>query len=96
MKQEIVSVDGHSTAKVVGATYLLIGLLFGVLVAILTLMAEGFTAALMLPVVLMPVLYGMLGYLAAWLAALLYNVVAKRVGGIVIKTVTRTEDTPEA
>lgn len=93
MKKEIVSIEGHSAAKVVGVTYLFIGLVFGLLAAVVAFLAEGFTTALILPVLLMPVLYGVLGYLAAWLGALLYNVAAKYVGGIVLTVRSKDETT---
>ena len=80
-----------SAAKVAGAIYAVAGLLGG---AILSFMAftsaaskdESFlnmvfgTAA----VIAMPIVYGVIGFIGAFVTAALYNLIASRVGGIEI------------
>jgi hypothetical protein len=85
-----------SVAKVAGALYAGVGLVFGAIVSLVALAGgmganadEPGAAALGMifgasAVVLLPILYGGLGFVMTLLGALLYNVVARTVGGVQI------------
>lgn len=87
---EIRKIDIESAAKVCGLTGAIIGLIQGVLVAIVAafgalttpflggLVAGAGIAAL----ILLPILYGVAGLIAGILGALLYNFSADNLGGI--------------
>ncbi|GIV20819.1 MAG: hypothetical protein KatS3mg023_2570 [Armatimonadota bacterium] len=76
-----------SVGLVFGAMYVIFGLIAGVIFFILSLVnpentAIGGLAAL----VLLPVLYGVLGFIGGILIAAVYNLIAPRLGGIRIET----------
>jgi hypothetical protein len=83
-----------SCAKVSGALYAVLGLLAGSFFALVSLIGAGFSAAErpdgalfgalfgVGALVLLPLFYGVLGFLGALLAAVLYNVLAGVVGGV--------------
>ena len=89
---ELKRIDVASCAKVAGILYALMGLLFGALFSIVSLMGaafaggtEGGLAGLFFgigAIIVLPLFYGALGAVFAALGAALYNVVAGRVGGI--------------
>jgi hypothetical protein len=82
-----------SFAKVTGALYALMGLLFGALVSLISIVGGAmipqdesggmfgmlFGAA---AIVILPVFYGVLGFITSLIGAALYNVVASAIGGI--------------
>ncbi len=80
-----------SCAKIAGTLYAAIGLVFGIIVALIS-MAGGFSSSASSAVgfglvgvgaiVALPLLYGCLGFVATLIGAWLYNVVAGAVGGI--------------
>lgn len=85
-----------SVAKLAGTLYAAIGLVFGAIVSVIAL-AGGIGANAQEPgaaaigrifgasaVVLLPIVYGCLGFVMTLLTAALYNAVAKVVGGIQI------------
>jgi hypothetical protein len=91
---ELKAVGAVSSAKVLGVLYPAIGLIAGVIVAIIGIAGAAlgnrsdsmnpvlgglFSAG---PVVLLPVLYGVFGALAGLIVSWLYNVIARLVGGI--------------
>jgi hypothetical protein len=87
-------VDPLSAAKVAGMLYVILGLCFGAIVSVVSLaggMAAGvddrggpamgalFGAA---AVILLPILYGGVGFVGTLLMAALFNVTARFVGGV--------------
>ncbi len=88
---EIRSIEIWSAAKVLGATYALIGLIVGVLSTIAVLIGgggnEGYMAAgSVVGTFLIIIVYGIGGLIAGVLTAVFYNIVASVVGGIRIQT----------
>ena len=96
MKKEITKIDGNSVAKIVGITYAILGLAFGIFMVILSIMGNGGLFAVVVVLLIIPTLYGVVGYLASLLGVTIYNMIAKKVGGIVFytqETVSSTADT---
>jgi len=90
--QSIQSIDIRSCAKIVGATYGAMGLLFCPLLLIAALggVLSGDNSGVnavgaLLLALLLPILYGGLGFLMGALGAWVYNIVASTVGGIQIE-----------
>ena len=87
-----------SVAKVALVLYGVIGLVFGAIVAVISLLGAGLGVAAgeessllgaafgVGAVILLPLFYGGLGALMAMLTAWLYNVVAGFVGGVEVRT----------
>jgi hypothetical protein len=86
-----------SCAKIAGIVYAALGLLFGVIVALFSSLGATFAAAqtrvaspllgLFMGVgaiIVLPIFYGIIGFLSALITAWVYNLVASRVGGIEI------------
>lgn len=86
-----------SAARIAGALYAAMGLLIGAIFALIALVGGGLAAASSsqeaLPavfgvvfgagaIVILPVLYGGLGFVMAALAAALYNLLARHLGGL--------------
>lgn len=87
-----------SLGKLMGLMYAGIGALFGVLYALFALIGggammamggggEAFSGGMMMgmglaAVIVLPIFYGLLGFLAGLLSAWLYNLAAKYVGGV--------------
>jgi hypothetical protein len=85
-----------SLAKLMGALYLLVGLLFGAVVSLISIVggalgpseeAGGILGALFgtAAILVLPFFYGALGFLTALIGAALYNAVASIVGGVEIE-----------
>ncbi len=99
---EVKRVGAWSAAKVFGATYALIGLIFGIFVALAALLgvlgavaadSGGLAEAIgfgiggsLIGVIVLPISYGIMGLIVGLISAALYNVVARLVGGIRIET----------
>ena len=88
------SVAPLSVAKVAGVLYMLIGILVGAVVALASLVgafAGGENAGIIGSImgigaiVVFPLLYGCMGFVATLVGAWLYNLVAGMVGGISIE-----------
>jgi hypothetical protein len=93
-------VGPSSCAKIAGAIYAALGLLFGVLFSLIALpgiILSGAQRGLLNPtspliagvigvgaIVVFPIFYGLIGFVFAWIGAWLYNLVASKVGGIEI------------
>lgn len=81
-----------SFAKVAGALYAVLGLVFGAIFSVISLVAstlsgEAAQGAPLLAfgvgaVVVLPVLYGAIGFVTTLIGAWLYNLAAARVGGV--------------
>lgn len=87
-----------SSGKVMGALYAIMGLIVGALFSLVSLVgfaasvaSSGDTGAIfsMLfglgAIILMPLFYGIMGFIGGIIMALIYNVVASMVGGIEIE-----------
>jgi hypothetical protein len=99
---EIKKVGAWSVAKVMGVTYALIGLIFGIFVALAALLgvlgaatsdSGGLAEAIgfgigggLIGIVVLPIFYGIMGLIVGLISAVLYNLVARLVGGIRIET----------
>ncbi len=79
-----------SLAKVLSAIYAGLGLLFGALMSVASLVAPGFPGGGGGPeewlfrgaVVLLPIVYGLFGFLGGLIVSLLYNFISRYVGGL--------------
>ena len=96
MKKEITKIDGNSLAKIVGITYAILGLAFGIFTVILSFMGNGGLFAIVVGLLIIPALYGIIGYLASLLGVTIYNMIAKKVGGIVFYTQDTASSTTDA
>lgn len=90
MKKQITRISPHQTAKVAAVFYMLFCLIF-VPIGILMLIFGGKERLAGLLFFAAPVLYGVMGYLFVGLACLVYNLIARFVGGIEF-TVQETAD----
>lgn len=92
-KQQIRTINPSSVAKVIGCMYVLFGVLAGVFMAIIMVvpaLAEpentlSASAALVFAPVLLGILYGVMGFIFGYIVAWMYNVTAKKIGGIEIE-----------
>ena len=82
-----------SFAKLMGALYVLVGLLFGAIVSLISVVggalvpgdeAGGMTGMLFgaAAIIVLPIFYGVLGFVFSLIGAALYNAVASIVGGV--------------
>ena len=86
------SIGVFSMAKMLGALYAVAGFLIGLLFALASVVGAGFADAgaegvwaLMFgvgSVIILPVFYGVMGFLAGALMSVIYNVVAGLAGGV--------------
>ena len=81
MRQQLARISVHQTAKVVAIVYALLGLLVAPLFILGSLFDPDETMSLWLALVL-PVLYGVFGYIFTAIGCALYNAIASRFGGI--------------
>ena len=82
-------VEPTSVAKVVGVVDAAFGLIIGVIVALLSMlggsaMGGGFLGPSVGigAIVIFPILYGLVGFIGAFIGAVIYNWAAGRVGGV--------------
>lgn len=88
MSQRITRVVPMSAAKLFGAMYFVIGIVAAPFLAIPALMAggdQGSATGIGLLLIL-PVIYGVMGFVGMAIFAWFYNVLAARIGGIEIET----------
>jgi len=88
-------VEPLSFAKVAGVLYALAGLLFGALFSVISIAGGAFAASegqnpfgMFLgagAIVVLPIFYGVLGFITTLIGAVLYNAVASLVGGVEIE-----------
>jgi len=79
-----------SVGKIMGAIYVVLGLLIGGIVSLFAVLGASFGGREALPgivggvaaIVLLPIFYGILGFLGGIITAALYNVAARLLGGI--------------
>lgn len=82
-----------SVAKVAGTVYAILGFIVGICFSLLSLVG-GMAASLgamgaifgVAAVILLPLLYGILGFIVTLIGVSIYNFAAKRVGGVEIQT----------
>lgn len=84
MKKQIVKVSVTQSAKVLAVLYMVMSIPIVVVLAAIGMLGGGGSA--LLAVVLTPLIYGVVAFLGAGLAAWLYNVVANWVGGLEYST----------
>lgn len=82
--KKLVSVSPRSVAKVFAVMYGVMGIIMGLIMLVTSLFA-GFELLAILFALLVPVLYAGMGAVFGFVSAWLYNVIAKRVGGIEIE-----------
>ncbi|HJR16383.1 MAG TPA: DUF3566 domain-containing protein [Gemmatimonadales bacterium] len=85
MPQQIRRFGVLQTAKVIGVLYALLGLVFVPIFLIISMVSprqEGIGAGLAL---VMPILYGVLGFVFAAISCAIYNFVAGLVGGVEVE-----------
>lgn len=80
-------VDPTSAAKIYGVICAAIGLIAGVLFALISSATAGVVGNFgssfgIAAIIVLPILYGLGGFIAGFLGALIYNVAAGRVGGL--------------
>jgi hypothetical protein len=88
-----------SLAKILAALYAFWGFIFGAIVAVVALAGAGMSAASDNPmpgwfgglfgvgaIIFLPILYGLFGAIGGAITAVMYNVVAGMVGGLVVET----------
>ncbi len=83
-----------SVAKVLGALYALLGFIFGAIFTCISLVGavasqsgEGMFGALfgIAAIIIFPIMYGAMGFIAGLLVGFLYNLIAGQIGGIEIE-----------
>ena len=87
----IKSVGAFSCAKLMGTLYVIIGLVFGALFSLMALVGFGRSGGMgaifgIGAVILVPIFYGVIGFVATLIGAWLYNLVAGIVGGVELET----------
>jgi hypothetical protein len=88
----IKSINPLSAGKMLGLTYACLGLLIGGIISLIALAGAGGNRggpeAVFLgvgAVIMVPLFYGVLGFIAGLIGALIYNLIAAAVGGIEIE-----------
>ena len=88
-----------SVAKVAGALYALLGLIFGAFISLFSIVGgafmprnAGFGGLIFgaAAIVVLPIFYGLLGFIMSLISAALYNLIAGWVGGIEIEVTPDT------
>jgi hypothetical protein len=86
-----------SAAKISGALYALMGLIFGAFISLFSMVGSAFApkdagfAGMIFgaaAIIVLPIFYGILGFITTLIAAALYNWIAGFVGGIELELVT--------
>jgi hypothetical protein len=89
MKKQVVNVSAMQAAKVSAVLYFVCSLPLLLLVAVPVLSGQHAFPAVFL--ILMPVLYAVIGFVATLIVAWIYNLVAARIGGFEFTTVEVAE-----
>jgi len=87
---KITKIKPKSLAKVMGAVYVVIGLVLGIFFAA----GAPFSSDVPSPawmygmgaVIILPIVYGIMGLILGWFVAVVYNTVSKKFGGVEIET----------
>ncbi len=85
---EITRVGVLSVGRVSGATYGLFGFIGGAIVSLLAVAGAGGSGIFfgLGAIIILPILYGVLGFIFGIISAAIYNLVSGKIGGIVIRT----------
>ena len=82
MKKQITSFSAVQTGKVFAALYFVLSIPFVMLMALMLPFSKGASPFSGLFLIALPILYALMGFIFVALGAVIYNFVAKRVGGI--------------
>jgi hypothetical protein len=93
MRQQIVSLSVHQTARVLAVMYALMGLILLPILLVATMVGEDGPGIGLGLALFLPVLYGIFGYIFVAIGCWLYNLVASRLGGIELEVRTESGDT---
>ena len=88
MKKQITSFSAVQTGKVFAALYFVLSIPFVMLMALMLPFSKGASPFSGLFLIALPILYALMGFVFVALGAVVYNFVAKRVGGIEYTTST--------
>ena len=88
MKKQITSFSAVQTGKVFAALYFVLSIPFVMLMALMLPFSKGASPFSGLFLIALPILYALMGFIFVALGAVIYNFVAKRVGGIEYTTST--------
>ncbi len=84
--RSITRIEPGQFALIMGVTYVLLGIILGVMMFLFTSMIPMPTpfgsAARGVGAIFSPIIYGVLGYVSGFIGAIVYNLVAGTVGGI--------------
>ena len=89
--QEIKKIDFLSLGKILGIIYIFIGLVIGVIYSIVSFINVllGTTEIIyfigLFSIIIMPIFYGVLGFVSGILSAIIYNIASSKIGGIKIE-----------
>ncbi|WP_041741054.1 DUF3566 domain-containing protein [Collimonas fungivorans] len=86
MKKQILSISPVQTAKVVALLYFAISFPIFVLMSLFFLIVPGTKAPMMVPMLVLPFIYLVVGFVFTVIGAWVYNLIAKWVGGIEFTT----------
>ena len=90
MRQQVIRISPHQAGKILGIMYFLMGLLAAPLFLFGAFFGKGMGLTGVLFAILVPFLYGAIGYIFVALSAIVYNLLAGLVGGLEV-TVTALE-----
>lgn len=83
----------ESAGKIFGLLYAVIGLIVGIIMSLISLVTVpsegvgGVSAILgMSAIIIIPLIYGIIGFAGGAMVAFLYNLIADRIGGIEVET----------
>ena len=94
MRQQVTRVGPHQAGKILGIMYFLMGLLFAPVFLFGALLGKDAGLSGVLFAIAIPFLYGAIGYVFVALSAIVYNVLARFVGGIEIDVTAREQQQP--
>ena len=87
--QKVKRIGVLSLAKIFGLLYAIFGLIFGALIAVLSLFGLNadetglfFGVA---SIIILPILYGVVGFIGGLITAFFYNLVAGKIGGLEVE-----------
>lgn len=84
--RSITRIEPGQFALIMGVTYVLLGIIIGLLMYLFTSMipmpAPFGNTARGIGVIFIPIIYGVFGYICGFIGAVIYNLVAGTVGGI--------------
>ncbi len=90
-KMKLKQIEPVSCAKIFGVTYAILGLIIGAFFTMFALLGAAFSMGRMGifgvlfgvgAIIILPLFYGLVGFLSGLLIALMYNLIASKFGGI--------------